>query len=632
MTATDDSGKRHRRFGTHLMLVMLLITLPVIGVISALDYRQVEGALIAEEDLLRDQTEKSVTQSIRLMDAGLKLFDSTLDRRMEEGFGPVLAEYERAGRNPAEMDLSHVREELGGEMEIYIINASGVVEYTTYPPDFGLDFRQIPYFYDQITKIRLGDTFAADRVVAEPASGLLRKYAYLPSPDHRYLFELGLACSAAETDRFDPQYQALKEDLMQLNPALVGIRIFDCYGRLINVTESESPTDPAAINPVAREVFEEKRDRTLRDPATGQFVRYISVDLSNPDHPSDTSRVIELTYTAAPLDARLAEMRFSHALLAVLAGLAACCIAFPVSRRITRPIREIVGYVNRIACGDHDHRIRVSTGSEFTRLEMSIGIMVDSLKENIRRLRESEETLRQYSTHLEDQVRERTADLEESSRAANLYLDIMVHDINNANTVAIGYTQFLADALEGEQQEMAKKMLSRLNQSSYIIGCVVTLRKVRETEAALTWMDLDGVIRAQVANYLEGRVRYEGRPVAVLADDLLSQVFANLIGNAEKFGGSDVDIAIQVDEHGEEVVVSVEDTGPGIPDAVKAGLFRRFQKGEGELTGAGLGLYICRMLIERYGGRIWVDDRIPGEHGCGTVMRFTLRKAGEGRR
>ncbi|MGI5938536.1 MAG: histidine kinase, partial [Methanoculleus thermophilus] len=91
------------------------------------------------------------------------------------------------------MDLSRVREELGGEMDIYIINASGVIEETTYPPDLGLDFRGIPYFYDRLTEIRLGDAFVADRVVAEISTGKLRKYAYMPSPDHRYVFELGLA-------------------------------------------------------------------------------------------------------------------------------------------------------------------------------------------------------------------------------------------------------------------------------------------------------------------------------------------------------------------------------------------------------------------------------------------------------
>ncbi|ABN58267.1 MULTISPECIES: sensor histidine kinase [Methanoculleus] len=623
---TAAGGGRPLRFGTHLVLVMIVITLPVIGLISALDYRQVEEALIAEEDRLREQTERSAVQSIRLMDAGLNLFDCTLDHRMQEAFIPVLAEYKRAGGDPEEMDLSRVKELLGGETDVYIINDSGVIEYTTYPPDLGIDFREVPSFYNRITEIRLGDAFTADRVMAEPASGRLRKYAYMPSPDHRYLFELGLVCSSVGTDRFDLKYRALKDDLMRLNPALEGIRIFDCYGRSVNATESESPTDPAAIDFVARAVYEEKRDRTITDPVAGQIVRYVLVDLSAAGSPSDASRVVELTYSTAPLDTRLAEMRLTHVLLAFFASLAACCIAVPVSRQITRPVREIVDDVNTIARGDLDHRIRVSAGTEFTRLQGSIDAMVDALKENIRRLHASEETARGYSTRLEDQVRERTADLEESNRAATLFLDIMVHDINNANAVAIGYTRHLVDALEGERRGMAEKMLSRLEQSSAIIGGIATLREALESGNALTRVDLDRVIRTEMANHPAIRIRYEGHPIAVLADDLLSEVFANLIGNAVKFGGPAVEIAVRVEERGKEMLVSVEDTGPGIPDAVKSELFRRFRRGEGPLTGAGLGLYICRMLITRYGGSIWVDDRVEGRPEEGAAVRFTLRK------
>ncbi|NQS77963.1 MAG: HAMP domain-containing protein [Methanoculleus bourgensis] len=628
MTTAGGSGRKVRRFSTCLMLVMILITVPTIGLISALDFWQVEQGLIADENLLREQTEKSIVQAITLVDAGLNLFDSTLDQRMEEGFIPFLAEYERAGRDPAAMDLSRVREELGGEMDIYIINTSGVIEYTTYPPDLGLDFAEIPYFYDRVMELRLGNIFSADRVLTEPASGKLRKYAYMPSPDHRYLFELGLDCTATGVDRYDPQYRTLKEDLMRLNPALEGIRIYDCFGRIINVTDSEGPNDPAVINPIAREIFETKQDRTLTDAAAGTTTRYILVDLSDPGYASDVSRIVELTYNTTPLNTRLAEMRLGHVVLAVFASLVACCIAFPVSRRITRPVREIADDVNRIAAGNLDHQIRISTGTEFTRLEEGIGAMVAALRENIRRLRASEEAAREYSAHLEELVRERTAELEMSNRAATLFLDIMIHDINNANTIAIGYTQLLVDALEGEQQEMARKMLSRLEQSSETIGGVATLRRARESRTALTQMDLDRVIQAQTANFPAVLIHYEGHPVAVLADDLLSEVFANLLGNAEKFGGPDVEITIRVEEHGEEVEVSVEDTGPGIPDTMKATLFSRFGKGECRLAGAGLGLYICRMLIERYSGKIWVDDRVPGEPGRGAAIRFTLRKAG----
>ena len=60
---------------------------------------------------------------------------------------------------------------------------------------------------------------------------------------------------------------------------------------------------------------------------------------------------------------------------------------------------------------------------------------------------------------------------------------------------------------------------------------------------------------------------------------------------------------------------------------MKPDLFNRFSGGGGEKSGRGLGLYICRMLVERYGGRVRADDRVPGRPGCGAAIRFTLRKA-----
>jgi two-component system, NarL family, sensor histidine kinase BarA len=143
------------------------------------------------------------------VDTGLRLFDDTLNHQMREGFSPFLAEYERAGRDPAAMNLSHVKEQLGGTMDLYIICESGVVEYTTYPPDQGLDFSTIPDFYDRITEIQLGGEFAADRVVAELNTGQLRKYAYMPTPDHRYLLELGLAESEFKGSRKALKYKKL---------------------------------------------------------------------------------------------------------------------------------------------------------------------------------------------------------------------------------------------------------------------------------------------------------------------------------------------------------------------------------------------------------------------------------------
>ncbi len=225
---------------------------------------------------------------------------------------------------------------------------------------------------------------------------------------------------------------------------------------------------------------------------------------------------------------------------------------------------------------------------------------------------------------------------EEKLRAAheeaNLYLDIMGHDINNANTVALGYTDLLAEVLEGRERQMALKLRGGISRSIEIIQNVATLRRLHSCETVTRPVDLDAVIRAGIAHHPDLRITYEGGPVEVMADDLLPEVFANLIGNAEKFGEPDVEIIIRVVEVNGVIEVSVEDTGPGVPDLVKPLLFTRFTRSTNNRSGKGLGLYITKMLISRYGGRIRVEDRVPGQPGEGAVFRFTLLRSGVPRR
>src|SRR5690606_3251274 len=112
--------------------------------------------------------------------------------------------------------------------------------------------------------------------------------------------------------------------------------------------------------------------------------------------------------------------------------------------------------------------------------------------------------------------------------------------------------------------------------------------------------------------YADARIVYEGSDATVLADDLISEVFANLIGNAVKFGGPDVEVTISVREEGEDrVAVTVADTGPGIPDDLKPRIFERKERGVTKKSGKGLGLSIVRMLAERYGGSVRAGDRVP---------------------
>ena len=164
-----------------------------------------------------------------------------------------------------------------------------------------------------------------------------------------------------------------------------------------------------------------------------------------------------------------------------------------------------------------------------------------------------------------------------ANEEANLYLDIMTHDINNVNTIALGYSEILSEDLEGKHREMAQRVRSSVHQSIKIIENVSTIRRIRSPGSGLKPVDLDAVIQAELRQHPGTAIRYSGSSVSVRADDLLSEVFANLIGNSIKFGEPDVAITIRVEEQDGEVLVAVEDTGPGIPDTMKPALFSRFQ-------------------------------------------------------
>jgi len=219
--------------------------------------------------------------------------------------------------------------------------------------------------------------------------------------------------------------------------------------------------------------------------------------------------------------------------------------------------------------------------------------------------------------------------LEAAHREANLYLDILTHDIRNTENVSSLYADLLTDIVKGEAAGYVEKLRRSIQKSIAILGNVSTIRRIHRGAPELKLVDLEAVIRAETDHFPESNILYEGAPRLVRADDFLCEVFANLIGNAVKFGGPGVHIFIRTERQEDgTVLVTVEDTGPGVPDDQKTEIFRRYEKRQ-RGVGEGLGLYLVQILVERYGGRIWAEDRVPGRPEEGTAFRFTLQEAEE---
>lgn len=216
--------------------------------------------------------------------------------------------------------------------------------------------------------------------------------------------------------------------------------------------------------------------------------------------------------------------------------------------------------------------------------------------------------------------------LADANEEANLYLDIITHDINNLNTGALALTELLLMKTAEADRAYALRLIACIDQSIEIIGNVSTIRRMHEKKEAIRSVALNDVIKNEIRHFSSTRIIFAGTDAIVMADTLIGQIFTNLIGNSVKFAGTDAEIAIEVRDAGTMVEVVVADNGPGIPDAMKPVIFDRFKKGRSTKTGKGLGLFIARMLVEMYGGKIWVRDRVPGQPDKGAAIHFTMKK------
>lgn len=230
-------------------------------------------------------------------------------------------------------------------------------------------------------------------------------------------------------------------------------------------------------------------------------------------------------------------------------------------------------------------------------------------------------------------------ELGEAKSQSELYLDLMGHDINNSNQIALGYLELADDLLKSGKKlcvdnvELIEKPMTSLRSSSKLIDNVRKLQKIRSKQKTVE-VGLRDVIEEAYRQFLgmpnvhfTYLIPQECR-VSVQADELLVDTFTNIIGNAIKHfnGNGNLEITIRsesayINDKGFCKII-IEDNGHGIPDARKEQLFNRFSRENTKTKGTGLGLYLVKSLIENYNGKVWVEDRINGDHTKGS--RFVI--------
>ena len=260
-----------------------------------------------------------------------------------------------------------------------------------------------------------------------------------------------------------------------------------------------------------------------------------------------------------------------------------------------------------------------------------IGLALSNIQYNLR-LRESNVRLRESNEMLSIQYQK----VKESEKIKTEFINIAAHELRTPIQPILGLTDMIYSKVKDEElyelleviirnAKRLKRLTDNLLDVTKIEGRSLKLNKEKFNLNILISEVLKDYVNKQ-KDQLKAKIVYDFKrkgDIIVDADrDRLSQVIHNLLDNALKFTTHQQMIFVIVDkkEGQGQVIVSVKDTGEGIPEKILPKLFSKFSVSN-STTGTGLGLYICKNIVEAHGGRIWAENN-SDENGA--TFSFTL--------
>ncbi len=233
----------------------------------------------------------------------------------------------------------------------------------------------------------------------------------------------------------------------------------------------------------------------------------------------------------------------------------------------------------------------------------------------------------------EERIKQTMAELERSNRDLEQFANVASHDLQEPLRMVSSYTQLLArryrHVLDQDAQEFIDYAVDGANRMQRLINDLLAYSRVGRNGKPFKSADSNAILNQALANL---SVVIQESHAVITADELptvkasatqLVQLFQNLIENAIRFRGEQfpyVHVSARREEN--EWVFSVRDNGVGIDPEHSERIFVIFQRlnGKRAKNGTGIGLAICRKIIERHGGRIWVESK-PGK---GSTFYFTI--------
>ena len=299
-------------------------------------------------------------------------------------------------------------------------------------------------------------------------------------------------------------------------------------------------------------------------------------------------------------------------------------------RWVVEPLHALAADARAVSSGDLRHPV-VGTGpGEITSLARDVETMRTTLVAQVEEVERSRAEIQDAHARLSEQ----TEELERSNRDLEQFAYVASHDLQEPLRKVASFTQLLQKRYGGQLDERADQYIEfavdGAKRMQRLIQDLLGFSRVGRVTGELTDVDLADVLAQALDNLGEAvvesgaTVTHDALPVVRGERTLLVQLLQNLVGNAIKFRDPDRPpvVHLSAEREGDEWVLRCRDNGIGIDEQYADRVFVIFQRlhAKDVYEGTGIGLALCKKIVEFHGGRIWIDP----PDGDGSSIRWTL--------
>ncbi len=424
-----------------------------------------------------------------------------------------------------------------------------------------------------------------------------------------------------------PAHREQLEGLLGFNQDLLKFSLHSPSGRVLFDPPPLSQSDPIpssqpslvwardALDPVARSIALDDGRRLL--------------EIVAPAFGPTGAKVLSVRYlfSFSSVDQRLAEMRRAFLTIALVAAIIAIVLVFLVAKRFTLPIQRLTEGVRAISRGELQTHIVSKGTDELANLALAFNEMATNLDSSQAQLQDKNQQLQQANQQLQ-QIQERLIRTERLAAVGQVAAGVS-HEIDNPVGIILGYAELLLEDCDPDEPraEDLRGIIAECRRCKKITGGLLGL--VRNGAQRLEPVQLTDLVAETIDSlqpqklFRQIRIHFDRGillPQVTGDADRLRQVLVNLLLNSAQALQGTGSLWIELETTEEQVRIAVHDNGPGIPEDAFEQIFEPFYSTKGRNQGTGLGLSVCRKLIEEHGGEISAGN---SSHG-GALLHISL--------